>query len=66
MVVNDWLLWVKEKREVRALAEFFLKELSRWCLAHLNTVIKNELAKAFASSIVLYELSRLYPDLNYL
>lgn len=66
MVVNDWLQWVKEKREVRALAEFFLRELRRWCLAHLNTVIKNELAKTFASSIVLYELSRLYLDLNYL
>lgn len=59
MVVNDWLPWVKGKREIRALTEFFLRELSRWCLAHLDTFIKNELAKTFASSTTLYELLRL-------
>lgn len=66
MVVNDRLWWVKGKRETRALAEFFLRELSRWCLAHLNMLIKNELAKTFASSTILHKLLRLYRDLNYL
>ena len=43
-MVNDWIQWVKGKREVRVLTKFFLRELSSWCLAHLKTLIRNELA----------------------